>query len=92
MNKRKREVVETVLKVKPVPVPKGHIHPPAPFDALMYHEFSFGLVAPKGCGKTTVACNMLDWYEGYFHDIIVFSPTIESDEKCMKGTYVRGLY
>jgi len=41
-----------------------------------------GLIAPKGAGKTTVICNLLEFYKGYFHTILVFSPTILSDEKC----------
>ena len=40
-----------------------------------------GLIAPKGAGKTTVICNLLQFYKGYFHTILVFSPTIQSDEK-----------
>lgn len=68
------------LKVKPVPVPATD-HPPAPHPQLMKHEFTLGLIAPKGCGKTTVICNMLAFYREYFHTILVFSPTIQSDEK-----------
>jgi hypothetical protein len=49
--------------------------------ALPRHEFTMGLIAPKGAGKTTVLCNLLDFYRGFFHEIFVFSPTIESDEK-----------
>ena len=69
------------LVVKPIPVPSGYKHPRAPNDSLMNHEFTMGLIAPKGCGKTTVICNLLNFYRGYFNKIIVFSPTIESDEK-----------
>lgn len=39
------------------------------------------VVAPKGSGKTTWICNMLDLYAGYFHDIFIISPTLNSDEK-----------
>jgi hypothetical protein len=39
------------------------------------------LIAPKGSGKTTTIVNLLDFYKGYFHTILVFSPTVESDEK-----------
>lgn len=38
-------------------------------------------LAPKGSGKTTWIANCLDFYAGYFHTIIVFSPTMHSDEK-----------
>ncbi len=69
------------LIVKPVPVPANNQHPPAPSEQLMNHEFTLGIIAPKGCGKTTVICNLLEFYEKYFNDIIVISPTIESDDK-----------
>lgn len=70
-----------VLTVKPIPVPAKWKHPPPPNDALPHHEFTMGLIAPKGAGKTTVICNLLNFYKGYFHNILVFSPTVASDEK-----------
>lgn len=70
-----------VLTVKPIPVPTKWKHPPPPNDALPMHEFTMGLIAPKGAGKTTVICNLLNFYKGYFHNILVFSPTVASDEK-----------
>lgn len=69
------------LKVKPIPVPKHVMHPPAPHDVLPKHEFTMGIIAPKGAGKTTTICNLLMFYKKYFHNIIVFSPTVASDEK-----------
>jgi len=45
------------------------------------HEFTMGLIAPKGSGKTTTIINLLEIYSGYFHKIYVFSPTIKSDSK-----------
>lgn len=69
------------LIVKPIPVPKGFIHPPPKNDILPSHEFTMGIIAPKGSGKTTVIANLLDFYTGYFHTILVFSPTVASDEK-----------
>lgn len=66
--------------VKPIPVPLGYKHPAPAYDALPTHEFTMGLIAPKGAGKTTVICNLLNFYKGYFHTILVFSPTIHSDE------------
>ncbi len=68
------------LIVKPVPVPSTG-HPNVPHPSLMNHEFTCGLIAPKGAGKTTVICNLLKFYKGFFHTILVFSPTIDSDEK-----------
>lgn len=69
------------LTVEAIPTPKGFAHPAAKHDALPRHEFSMGLIAPKGSGKTTVLCNLLKFYKGYFHSILVFSPTVASDEK-----------
>lgn len=69
------------LIVKPVPVPNQYKHPKPSADVLPTHEFTMGLIAPKGAGKTTTICNLLNFYKGYFHTILIFSPTIESDEK-----------
>lgn len=69
------------LKVAPIPVPPGCEHPPAPNEVLMRHEFTVGLIAPKGAGKTTMIINWLMYYAGYFHDIFIFSPSIDNDEK-----------
>lgn len=70
-----------VLVVKPIPVPSQYHHPVPPSEQLPSHEFTLGLIAPKGAGKTTVICNLLHFYKNYFHTILVFSPTINSDEK-----------
>lgn len=69
------------LEVKPIPVPLGFNHPDTPGNILPRHEFSMGIIAPKGSGKTTVIANLLKFYKGYFHTILVFSPTVASDEK-----------
>lgn len=69
------------LQIKPVPVPPGCDHPKSPHMCLPKHEFSMGLIAPKGSGKTTLIINLLQFYKGYFHTIVVFSPTIRNDEK-----------
>ena len=69
------------VKVKEIPVPAKFKHPPAPNPMLPNHEFTMGLIAPKGSGKTTLICNLLEFYKGYFHNIYVFSPTVLSDEK-----------
>lgn len=69
------------LIVKPIPVPNQYKHPQPAFEQLPIHEFTLGLIAPKGAGKTTVICNLLHFYKNYFHTILVFSPTINSDEK-----------
>lgn len=77
------------LVVNPIPVPSQYKHPPPPYDQLPTHEFTMGLIAPKGAGKTTVICNLLHFYKNYFHTILVFSPTINSDEKwVMKNEFI----
>lgn len=81
-------MVKKRLKVEPIPIPLGYVHPPPPNDILPRHEFTMGLIAPKGSGKTTVICNLLKFYKNYFHSIIVFSPTVASDEK---WDYVKNL-
>lgn len=40
-----------------------------------------GFIAPKGSGKTTLICNILMFYKGYFNKIIIFSPSVNADEK-----------
>ena len=75
MPKRKRG--DKTLEVKEIPVPKIS-HPPPPNEALLKHEFTMGLIAPKGSGKTTILVNCLEFYRGYFHSIIIFSPTVHN--------------
>lgn len=69
------------LDIKPIPTPKGSEHPKPPFPELLQHEFTIGLIAPKGSGKTTTIINLLRMYKGYFHQILIYSPTISCDEK-----------
>ena len=71
------------LKVQEIPIPPGAKHPPLPKGdgILPGHEFTMGIIAPKGSGKTTTIANLLMFYKGYFNSIYVFSPTINSDEK-----------
>jgi hypothetical protein len=69
------------LDVKAIPTPNAFNHPPPPSNILPRHEFTLGIIAPKGSGKTTLIANLLKFYKGYFHSILVFSPTVASDEK-----------
>ncbi len=71
------------LEVKKIPVPKGDDHPPPPNGAgiMPNHEFTMGLIGPKGVAKTTTIVNLIEIYSGYFHEIYIFSPTIKSDSK-----------
>jgi len=68
------------LIILPVPVSDAD-HPEPPNNVLPKHEFTMGIIAPKGAGKTTLIANLLYFYKGYFNNIYVFSPTVLSDEK-----------
>lgn len=72
---------EKALQVRPIPIPLGAKHAETPHSSLPNHEFSMGLIAPKGAGKTTLICNLLSYFKGYFHSIYIFSPTVNNDEK-----------
>lgn len=37
-------LIKMKLKVEPIPVPRGYIHPPAPDEILPRHEFTLGLI------------------------------------------------
>ncbi len=51
-------------------------------DWMPKHEFFMLIVAPAGCGKTTLILNiLLRIYKSYFNKILVFSPTIHNDQK-----------
>lgn len=70
-------------------MPVGAHHPNVPHSEILpQHEFTAGLIAPKGSGKTTLIANLLKFYQGYFHSIVVFSPTLHADEK---WDYIRKL-
>lgn len=70
----------STLKVIPIPV-SGKGHPQPKHSVLPTHEFVFGVIAPPGSGKTNLLCNMLLAYKGYFHNIVIVSPSINNDEK-----------
>lgn len=71
------------LKVEPIHEPPGTGKHPDPIsDVLPTHEFSILLVAPRGCGKTTLVLNLITkHYLRYFHKIQIFSPTMAGDAK-----------
>jgi hypothetical protein len=68
------------LKIKEIPV-TGSKHPKVPNPILPSHEFTLGVIAPKGQGKTTIIINMIMFYKGYFNRILILSPTTKNDEK-----------
>lgn len=69
------------LTVRQIPSDVSQNHPTVPSEVLPQHPFSMGIIAPKGSGKTTLIGNLIHFYKNYFHAIIVFSPTINNDEK-----------
>lgn len=69
------------IKLFEIPVDKSLRHPDPPSIVLPRHEFTMGIVAPKGSGKTTLICNLLHQYKEYFHQIHVVSPTVKNDDK-----------
>lgn len=81
--------------VSEVPVPDIQ-HPKPKYEMLPRHEFTMGFIGINCInfkllkdryttfsqkGKTTTIINLLEFYKGMFHNIIVFSPTVSSDEK-----------
>lgn len=71
------------LAIKPIKPQYAGKHPLVKHsNVMMQHEFSCLIVAPKGSGKTNLICNLvLNHYKGYFHQIWVCSPTVDSDDK-----------
>lgn len=70
------------LTIRPIKVDEKLKHPDVAHEVLPQHEFSMLIVAPKGSGKTNLICNMiLNLYKGYFHKILIISPTVNNDEK-----------
>lgn len=70
------------LDIVPVKTDDSLKHPDVPHPVLPQHEFALLIVAPKGSGKTNLICNLiLNHYKGYFHKILVASPTVDNDEK-----------
>lgn len=69
------------LQIKPVKIKTNDqiIHP-----LLPTHPALVAIVAPRKSGKTTLLINMLtrsDMFKGFFHQIHIYSPTIDLDPK-----------
>lgn len=70
------------LDIVPIETDQSMKHPRVKHKVLPQHEFALLIVAPKGSGKTNLICNLiLNHYKGYFHKILVASPTVDNDEK-----------
>ena len=70
-------------KIEAVKVDQTFKHPQVKYPKIMpQHPFSMLVLAPKGSGKTNMICNLLlNHYKGYFHKILIASPTIDNDPK-----------
>lgn len=72
----------SILKITNVDPKEAGSFPKVKHPNLPQHPFSLLLVAPKGGGKTNLICNLiLKQYKGYFHRVVVCSPTLENDPK-----------
>jgi len=70
------------LKIGNVEPKEKFKHPPVAHPQLPQHPFSMLIVAPKGSGKTNLIVHLLlKQYKGYFHRVVVCSPTLENDPK-----------
>lgn len=68
-----------IVDIKPKDAGK---HPAMKHQVLPQHEFGLLIVAPKGSGKTNLICNLLlNHFKGYFHQVLVCSPTVKNDPK-----------
>ena len=81
------------LRVEPIKEPSGGgKHPDQLSDVLPPHEFSMLMIAPRGCGKTTLILNLMTrMMKGYFHRIFVFSPTMAGDSKWESVKKMKGI-
>ncbi len=78
-----------VVEVKPL---TDRHHPPMKHSVLPQHEFGLLIVAPPGSGKTNLICNLLlNHFKGYFHDILICSPTVKNDPKWERVFATKGI-
>lgn len=72
------------LSVKKIELPGVKSFPPVRHKILPQHPFGLQMSAAKGSGKTNLVLNFVSedkFYKGYFHRIIIFSPTVKTDDK-----------
>jgi len=62
------------LIVKPIPVPKGFIHPPPPSEILPRHEFSMGLIGKFYCVFTVCLLFFMGVPSQIFDQIVTTIP------------------
>lgn len=79
------------LDIIPISTDKSLTAPPVPYShVLPQHEFGCMVVASPGKGKTNWILNLITrQYKGYFHKIIVCSPTVRSDPKWFAAKQVK---
>lgn len=67
-------------------------HPDVAHPVLPQHPFALLGIASPGMGKTNFVINLiLNQYKGYFHDIQVYSPTIDNDPKWLVVKKAKGI-
>jgi hypothetical protein len=77
-----KTIMSKIPVIKDIPLDESLKHPTQPYpDILPKHEFTLGLIAPKGQGKTTCIINWILFYKNYFNRIIIMSPTVKNDPK-----------
>ena len=71
------------VKITDVLNGKGYKHPQHDYTWILpEHEFTLFLVAPRKSGKTNlIVYIILHFLSGYFHQILVCSPSVKSDQK-----------
>lgn len=80
----KIEKIKTDPSLEPLEVPYPDIMP--------QHHFTMLIVAGMGSGKTNLICNLItNHYKGYYHQILVVSPTVGNDPKWDVVKEVKGV-
>lgn len=74
--KKKKKLTSTQIQSL---VESGVSYEEPPHDYLLPTPFSLLINGKPGSGKSTVLMNILDWYDGYFDNIFIWSPTIAID-------------
>lgn len=80
--KRRRADPEVDLTIDKIELSGVEKFPPVAHPVLPQHPFGLQISADKGSGKTNLIINLIiKHYLGYFHRIIVFSPSLRTDDK-----------
>lgn len=72
------------LSIRRIQLPGVKSFPPVANRVLPQHPFQLQMSAQPGSGKTNLLVNFItrpEFYKGYFHRIIIISPSIKTDDK-----------